>query len=296
MRYRIVLAAFPIAIVALCLKRQFSEYNAGGRRHFYRRLMVGYFLSFDDTLLLVIRDSLPMLLLFVSIASVWLASIQTPEVSPFIVLNGRALEALDRIRGAKVDARRNDVLLGLREPFLWFLAPLFILVCVGVTIVVSKIAWIATVAITALWNRIPSFPWLGAMQWLDRSAPWLAGVFRWIGSWWFSDSRYGSFYASSDGRLINTSNNAGASSRTKRRIIVTLVLLFIVATLVPFQFAYVVACVVQFSSCVKALNRTKDVRSSSNSVDHRSEMNVVMTMPLSKLGPSSIIPIHSSSS
>jgi glycosylphosphatidylinositol deacylase len=30
MRYRIVLAAFPLAIVALCLKRQFSEYNTGG--------------------------------------------------------------------------------------------------------------------------------------------------------------------------------------------------------------------------------------------------------------------------
>jgi len=152
-------------------------------------LTVGYFLSFDDSLLLVIRDSLPMLLLFVSVSSVWLASIQIPEVSPFIVLNGRALEALDRIRGANVDARRNDMLLGLREPFLWFLAPLFILVCVGVTIVVSKIAWVATVAITALWNRIPSFPWLGAMQWLDRSAPWLAGFFRWTGTWWATDPR-----------------------------------------------------------------------------------------------------------
>ena len=30
MRYRIALAAFPLAIVALCLKRQFSEYNADG--------------------------------------------------------------------------------------------------------------------------------------------------------------------------------------------------------------------------------------------------------------------------
>lgn len=153
--------------------------------------MVGYFVSFDDSLLLVVRDSLPLLLLLVSIASVWLASIQRPEVSPFIVLNSRAMEALDRIRGRPLDSpRRNDMLLGLREPFLWFLAPLFVLVCVGVTIVVSKIAFIATVAITALWNKIPSFPWLGAMQWLDRSAPWLAGVFRWIGSWWASDSRY----------------------------------------------------------------------------------------------------------
>lgn len=139
----------------------------------------------------MIRDSLPILVLIVSISSVWLAAIQRPEISPFIVLDRRALEALDRIRGAQIDSpRRNDMLLGLREPFLWFLAPLFILVCVGVTIVVSKVTFIATVAITALWNKIPSFPWLGAIQWIDRSAPWFSGVFRWIGSWWTTDSRY----------------------------------------------------------------------------------------------------------
>lgn len=132
-----------------------------------------------------------MLLLFISIASVWLASVQTPEVSPFTVLNTRALEALDRIRGAQVDSsRRNDMLLGLREPFLWFLAPMFILVATGITIIISKIAFVGTVAITALWNKIPSFPWLGAMQWLERNAQWLAGVFRWTGSWWAIDSRY----------------------------------------------------------------------------------------------------------
>jgi GPI inositol-deacylase len=160
------------------------------RALFVMELIIGYFVSFDDSLLLVIRDSLPVMLLLVSIASVWLASIQRPEVSPFIVLNRRALEALDRIRGANIESpRRNDMLLGLREPFLWFLAPLFVLVGVGVTIVVSKIAFIATVAITALWNKFPSFPWVGAMQWLDRSAPWLAGVFRTVGSWWAVDPR-----------------------------------------------------------------------------------------------------------
>jgi hypothetical protein len=155
------------------------------------RLIAGYFLSFDDSLLLVIRDSLPLMLLLVSIASVWLASIQKPEVSPFIILHDRALEAFDRIRGNNIDSpRRNDMLLGIREPFLWFLGPLFILVSVGVTIIVSKIAFIATVAITALWDKIPSFPWLGAMQWLDRSAPVLAGLLRWSGTWWTADSRY----------------------------------------------------------------------------------------------------------
>jgi hypothetical protein len=41
---------------------------------------------------------------------------------------------------------------------------------------------------------------------------------------------------------------------------VTLGLGFIVATVVPFQFAFVIACLAQFASCVKALNRTTDVR------------------------------------
>jgi GPI inositol-deacylase len=34
-RYRIALAAFPLAIVALCLKRQFSEYNTGGMSYLF---------------------------------------------------------------------------------------------------------------------------------------------------------------------------------------------------------------------------------------------------------------------
>ena len=213
--------------------------------------------------MLVIRDSLPILLLLVSVASVWLAAIQRPEVSPFSVLNARALEALDRIRGAQIDSpRRNDMLLGLREPFLWFLAPLFVLVCVGVAVFVSKISFVTIVAITALWNRVPSFPWVGAMQWLERNAPWLAGVFRWFGSYWASDSKYITPMADANRRTAYNSGNVAASSRTKRRILVTLVLLLIVATVVPFQFAYVVACVVQFSSCIKAMNRTNDVLSS----------------------------------
>jgi GPI inositol-deacylase len=147
--------------------------------------MAGYFISFDDGLLLVIRDSLPILLPLVSIASLFLASIQRPEISPFITLNRRALDALDRLRGAQIDSpRRNDMLLGLREPFLWFLAPLFVLVCLGIIILVSKIAFGITVALTALWNKVPSFPWLGAAQWSERNVPWLAGIFRRFGSSW----------------------------------------------------------------------------------------------------------------
>ena len=208
----------------------------------------------------MIRDTLPTLLLIVSIASVSIAFAQTPEVSPFAVITTRGLEALERIGVREIDSpRRNDLLLGLREPFLWFLAPLFVLVCVGVIIVVSKVSYVAMLAISALWNRIPSFPWLGATQWLDRTVPWLAVILRWIGSWWATEPRYLQLLSSTDYSVMYNGNVSATSSRTKRRIIVTLALLFVVATVVPFQFAYVVACVVQFSSCVKALNRTREV-------------------------------------
>jgi len=146
-------------------------------------LNVGYFLSFDDALLLVIRDSLPMLLLFVSIASIWTSSAQTPEESPFTIISARAFEALGLRGNNTYSPRKNDLLLGLREPFLWFLAPLFVIVCVGVTVVVSKVVFMITVAFTALWNRIPLFPWMGAVQWLDRTAPLAARMFRKSGSW-----------------------------------------------------------------------------------------------------------------
>jgi GPI inositol-deacylase len=39
-RYRIALAAFPLAIVALVLKRQFSEYNTGGISNSSRRELI----------------------------------------------------------------------------------------------------------------------------------------------------------------------------------------------------------------------------------------------------------------
>jgi hypothetical protein len=95
----------------------------------------------------------------------------------------------------------------------------------------------------------------------------------------------------SNRRLTPGPTNVAATSRTKRRIVVTLILLFIVATVVPFQFAYVVACVVQFSSCVKALNRAREVHFRSNFSDCSSAMTVDKTN-LFGHGLSSTIHIH----
>lgn len=46
---------------------------------------------------------------------------------------------------------------------------------------------------------------------------------------------------------------AFSTSSPRRRIMTTLMLLFFVATLIPYQFAYMVACIVQIATCVRAL-------------------------------------------
>ena len=57
-------------------------------------------------------------------------------------------------------------------------------------------------------------------------------------------------------------------SSPKRRLITTLILLLIVATIVPYQFAYIVACVVQVVSCIKALKFAKEQAHTANASRH----------------------------
>ena len=51
---------------------------------------------------------------------------------------------------------------------------------------------------------------------------------------------------------------AFVASSPKRRVLTTLALLFFVAFVVPYQFAYMVACIVQLATCVRALRYAYD--------------------------------------
>ena len=54
-----------------------------------------------------------------------------------------------------------------------------------------------------------------------------------------------------------------APTSPRRRIITSLILLFLVSTVIPYQFAYLVACIIQIATCTRALRLAKDtVRSS----------------------------------
>ena len=57
---------------------------------------------------------------------------------------------------------------------------------------------------------------------------------------------------------------AFAPSTPRRRIFTTAILLFLVSTVIPYQFAYLVACLVQVATCTRALRFARETRSNTN--------------------------------
>ncbi|KAL1964403.1 hypothetical protein VTN77DRAFT_6961 [Rasamsonia byssochlamydoides] len=127
-----------------------------------------------------------------------------------------------------IDFTKNDLLLGAQDAFFWFLVPLFGLISVGVCVLVHY------VSLTIL--SVFSFCY---------------GLFR---------TRTG--YIRRDDR----GNPPIFSVPTpRRRIINTAILLLLVATVIPYQFAYMVACIVQIATCVRAQWHVKETRLAAHS-------------------------------
>ncbi|GAB7359073.1 hypothetical protein MBLNU230_g5145t1 [Neophaeotheca triangularis] len=115
-----------------------------------------------------------------------------------------------------IDFTANDLLLGSQDPFFWFLVPLFGLISVGVCI-----AFNYTILVVA-----------HILAWAYAKARRL-----WL---WNEDAR-------SVACTFPTPN-------LNRRIATTSLLLLLVATVVPYQFAYLVLTLVQVFTSIRALN------------------------------------------
>ncbi|KAL8800069.1 MAG: hypothetical protein Q9182_005435 [Xanthomendoza sp. 2 TL-2023] len=63
---------------------------------------------------------------------------------------------------------------------------------------------------------------------------------------------------------MKTSMPVFASISPKRRIITASVLLLLVSTVIPYQFAYLVACIVQAVTCIRGFRHTRENRSAAN--------------------------------
>ncbi|CAG7942408.1 unnamed protein product [Penicillium olsonii] len=126
-----------------------------------------------------------------------------------------------------IDFTKNDLLLGSQDAFFWFLVPVFGLISVGVCVLVNYLALV-----------------------LVNICSWVYGALH---------SKSGYIRREDRGNLpiFNTPT-------PRRRIIHTAILLILVSTVIPYQFAYMVACIVQLATCVRAQWHAKETRSTSH--------------------------------
>ena len=242
MRYRTVFAAFPVVIVALILQKQFSIYDE-----------TGIFISFSESLDLCLRQSIPLLVAGLTFLSLSVGNPQYAQASS-------SFWDWRNVTGAIVDFRNNDLLVGTQDPFYWFLIPLISIVCIGTCTAINYAALTLTHILGLVMNLASSRPaWVRhdnrrrAMQQTANASS--------------EDQESEQSSSSMPSQQLHAQQYfapAFIQSTPRRRVITTAVLLFLVSTVIPYQFAYLVACLVQIATTVRALRAASDLRSTVN--------------------------------
>lgn len=224
MRYRTVFAAFPLLIVTLVLRKQFHVYDT-----------TGVFVSFSDSLDMSLRRSIPLLLLSLTLLSVSLSGAMVLFANP-------AWGPHTSTGVPSIELHRNDLLIGLDDPFFWFLMPIIGITCTGVCTVMHFMVLSVTCALAVLY-----------------------GLFATLATSLRSESQ-------------RTGTPTFIPSTSRRRIMTTATLLFLVSVFIPYQFAYLVACLVQLFSVVRALRIRSNVTSGVNSNYYHYAHSILLLM------------------
>jgi glycosylphosphatidylinositol deacylase len=215
MRYRTVLSAFPLLIVALVLRKQFQVYDD-----------TGVFISFAEGMDSCLRRSIPIMLMVFSVLSFSFASSSAaPQHPP----DNGPLSWAANSTASVIDFKKNELLLGSQDPFFWFLVPFIGIICVGICVILNYAAL--------------SLMHVGCIiySWTSTRPGWLR-----------------------NGDKRRATSPAFCPSSPRRRIVTTGILLFLVATFIPYQFAYLVACLVQIATCTRALRLARETRTGTN--------------------------------
>ncbi|KAK9239051.1 PGAP1-like protein-domain-containing protein [Lipomyces kononenkoae] len=249
MRYRTACAALPLAITSIVLLIQFNIYDSEG-----------IFINFGSALEIFIWRALPLLMLASTIFVVILSYSMPTSTLPF-------LEPEDQfgISGAFTSPvyryiRYNNMFLGLSDPNMSFLGPLFFTLACGMCIAVyyTVAAVLLCLANVADW-----------IQDLDLARS--RHRRRLLNSVWMAKLRE---------RLHGNNNRVASSAKAivvgtysalaafyfsvlsgSRRLLTTFILLISVLAYVPYQFAYVVGFIVHINTCIRALRNKNTLRS-----------------------------------
>jgi pimeloyl-ACP methyl ester carboxylesterase len=222
MRYRTLFAALPLVVVALVLRMQFTTYSK-----------TGTFMSFSASLNSCLHRSIPAVFLAFSGAALFLtgpAQSLVNESSKHWPPPSRDTNATESF----VDYTKNDLLIGSPDPFFWFLMPFFGVISVGLCIAVNY----AALAITHLFALV--YSWIRAPKTRGEK-----NVYEITPAQQHLEER-----------MLTASRRAPsifAVTSTTQRIITTTILLFLVSTVIPYQFAFLVLCIVQIATVVRAL-------------------------------------------
>ncbi|KAG0214875.1 GPI inositol deacylase [Mortierella sp. NVP41] len=239
-RYRMVILVFTFLVVVLTMRAQFRAFNKGKP-----------FIPFGIMLSQLIRTTFWKFSLLLAVIAFLQSTISKPTFafkdpthtapssagnaaeeilqgspgSGSTMREGLGQDAYEQMIQARI-ARSNslfsgirleDALLGSNDTFFWFLAPAFFQMAIGIVVLI----WII-------------------LNGLVRST---AAVLTFV-------SKRGTRYVI--GKAIG--NMLSKRSRgVRRRVITTIVLFIMVATFVPYQFAFVVAVLVHIVSCVRSL-------------------------------------------
>ena len=138
---------------------------------------------------------------------------------------GKGIDVSQPMNATMINFGQNDLLLGSQDTFFWFLVPLAGLLSVGFCVVLNLVV-------------------LGLLHVFS----FLMGVQRLL--------------VKSSGQIPGSPIPLNTSRSPRRRILNTLVLLLLVATIIPYPFAYVVACIVQLATSARALHliRKENIR------------------------------------
>ena len=148
MRYRTAFLAFPILVVALVLRKQFTVHDA-----------TGIFPTFFDALHACLRSSLPLLLAAMSLLAFSLGHAQNALPGTISSESGGVFSWQRNSTESFFDYTQNDLLLGSQDPFFWFLVPLCGLVSVGMCVLLNYVMLAMISALSSAYGSVATSRW-----------------------------------------------------------------------------------------------------------------------------------------
>lgn len=204
-------------------------------------------MSFSESLNQCLRGSIPVLVTALSWTAVYFASTARSSEQTILSWAGHHRNVTEPL----VDYAMNDLLLGSPDPMFWYLMPLFSVISIGLCIAINYTALAVTHIFTLIYSKLKSSP--------SRTGD---------GGYVLCSPRQTTLVLTVHRRTTATF----AVTSTRQRVVTTSILLILVSTVIPYQFAFLVLCMVQIATSVRALRVARETVGSTCHAHQASQM------------------------